>query len=223
MDKDKGVVLALFENEAAADAAVDALKAWDELDDDVKLNSIGMMVLDEDGKLKIHKVGRRRGIAKGVGGGAVLVLLTGYLITPLGLPILGGLVGATRKHIPMSDEDRDRLAGELKNGKAAVGVLVKLEQRDAASEKLAELGGSPEQTLELTPELEAAAGEVPECEAQVSSWSRRRDMTAITHKLARLCPRAPAPAASIRVGPRGASSRTEKVEAPTSPRTHPLS
>ena len=164
--KSKGVVLALFENEAAADAAVDALKAWDELDDDVKLNAIGMMVLDEDGKLKMHKVGRRRGIAKGVAGGAIAVLLAGYIITPLGLPILGGLAGATRKHIPMSDEDRERLARELTNGKAAVGVLVKLEQRDAVSEKLTELGGSPEQTLELTPELEAAAAEVPEYEAQ---------------------------------------------------------
>jgi len=165
-DKGKSVVLALFENEAAADAAVDALKAWDELDEDVKLNAIGMMVLDEDGKLKMHKVGRRRGIAKGVAGGAVAVLLAGYIVTPLGLPILGGLAGATRKDIPMSDEDRDRLAAELKNGKAALGVLVKSEQRDAVSEKLAELGGSPEQALELTPEMEAAAAEVPEYEAE---------------------------------------------------------
>lgn len=166
VDKGKGVVLALFENEAAADAAVDGLKAWDELDDDVKLNAIGMMALDEDGKLKMHKVGRRRGIAKGVAGGAVAVLLAGYLVTPLGLPVLGGLLGATRKNIPMSDEDRDRLARELKNGRAALAVLVRFEQRDAVSKKLAELGGSPEQTLELTPELEAAAAEVPEYEAQ---------------------------------------------------------
>lgn len=161
-DKGKGVVLALFENEAAADAAVDGLKAWDELDDDVKLNAIGMMALDEDGKLKMHKVGRRRGIAKGVAGGAIAVVLAGYLVTPLGLPVLGGLLGATRKNIPMSDEDRDRLARELKNGKVALAVLVKSEQRDAVSKKLADLGGSPEQTLELTPELEAAAAEVPE-------------------------------------------------------------
>ena len=163
-DKDRSVILALFENESAADAAVDALKAWDELDDDVKLNAIGIMVLDEGGKLKMHKVGRRRGIAKGVAGGAVVVLLAGFIVTPLGLPILGGLAGATRKNIPMSDEDRDRLAAELKNGKAAVGVLVKSEQGVAVSEKLAELGGIPERTLELTPELEAAAAEVPEYE-----------------------------------------------------------
>ena len=159
-DKDKGVVLALFKDEAAADAAVESLKSWDELDDDVKLNAIGIMVLDEDSKLKMHKVGRRRGIAKGVAGGAVVALLAGWIIMPLEMPIIGGLAGATRKHIPMSDEDRTRLAEELKNGKAAVGVLVKSEQRDAVSKKLAELGGSPEQTVELTPELEAAAAEV---------------------------------------------------------------
>ena len=165
-DEGKSVVLALFENEAAADAAVDGLKAWDELDEEVRLTAIGMIVLDEDGKLKMHKVGRRRGVAKGVAGGAVAVLLAGYLITPLGLPVLGGLLGATRKHVPISDEDRDRLAAELKNGKAAVAVLVKSEQRDTVFNKLAELGGSPEQTLELTPELEAAAAEVPEYEAE---------------------------------------------------------
>ena len=165
-DSGKSVVLALFDNEAAADAAVKGLKDWDELDDDVKLNAIGMIVLDEDGKLKMHKVGRRRGIAKGVAGGAVAVLLAGYLITPLGLPLLGGLLGATRKHVPMSDEDRDRLGRELTNGKAAVGVLVKPEQRDVVAKKLAELGGRPEQTLDLTPELEAAAAAVPEYEAE---------------------------------------------------------
>ena len=165
-DKGRSVVLALFENEAAADAAVSELKAWDELEDEVKLNAIGMMVLDEEGNLKMHKVGRRRGIAKGVAGGAIAVLLAGYLVTPLGLPILGGLAGATRKNIPMSDQDRDRLARELKDGKAAIGVLVNAEQRDAVSRKLTELGGSPEQTLELTPELEAAAAEVPEYEAE---------------------------------------------------------
>ena len=69
----------------------------------------------------MHKVGRRRGIAKGVAGGAIAVLLAGYLITPLGLPVLGGLAGATRKNIPMSDEDRHRLARELRTARRLSG------------------------------------------------------------------------------------------------------
>ena len=56
---EKQVVLAIFPNEAAADAAAQSLKEWDKLDDDVKLNAIGVLVLDENGKVKTQKLGRR--------------------------------------------------------------------------------------------------------------------------------------------------------------------
>lgn len=162
MSERKGVVYAMFADEAAADDAVTSLKAWDHLDDDVKLSAIGIMVLDEHGKLKVHKVGRRRGIAKGVGIGAIVVVLAGYLITPLGLPVALGVAGATRAPLkPLSAERRAQIAAELESGGAAVGVLVAFEQAAAVSEKLADLGGRTE-TLELTPELEAAADEVTE-------------------------------------------------------------
>lgn len=54
----KQVVLAIFPNEPAADVAAQSLKDWDELDD-VKLNAIGILVLDEEGKVKTQKLGRR--------------------------------------------------------------------------------------------------------------------------------------------------------------------
>ena len=44
------VVLAFFKDEAAAEAAVTELKAWDKIEDDVKLNAIGILALDEKGK-----------------------------------------------------------------------------------------------------------------------------------------------------------------------------
>ena len=44
---DKQVVLAIFPDEVAADSAAQSLKDWDKLDDDVKLNAIGVLVLDE--------------------------------------------------------------------------------------------------------------------------------------------------------------------------------
>ena len=46
----KHVVLAFFADEAAADAAVEELKAWDELYYDIKLNAIGVLVVDENGR-----------------------------------------------------------------------------------------------------------------------------------------------------------------------------
>ena len=45
-------MLAFFADEAAADAAVEELKAWDELLYDIKLNAIGVLALDENGKVK---------------------------------------------------------------------------------------------------------------------------------------------------------------------------
>ena len=164
-DHKRGIVLALFDSEAAADSAVEELKAWDKLDDDVKLDSIGMIVLDEKGKLKTHKLGRRRGIAKGVGVGVVVEILAGFIVSPLLPPLTFGLIGATRKSLDLSEERREFLAKSLQNGKAAVGVLVKYEEMLDVDKKLAELGGSTD-TFELSPDLESAAAEVAEKEGQ---------------------------------------------------------
>ena len=67
---DKQVVVAIFPDEAAADTAAQSLKDWDKLDDDVKLNAIGILVLDENGKIKTQKMGRRSW-GKGAGIGVV--------------------------------------------------------------------------------------------------------------------------------------------------------
>ena len=48
----KTVVLAFFKDEVAADDAVESLKAWDKRDDDIKLSSIGVLVLDDKGKIE---------------------------------------------------------------------------------------------------------------------------------------------------------------------------
>ena len=63
------VVLGVFADEAAADAAVESLKAWDKASDEVKLTSIGVLVLDDKGALKTHKMGSRSK-AKGAGIGS---------------------------------------------------------------------------------------------------------------------------------------------------------
>ena len=72
---DKQIVVAIFPDEAAADTAAQSLKDWDKLDDDVKLNTIGILVLDEKGKVKTQKIGRRSW-GKGAGIGVVLAALT---------------------------------------------------------------------------------------------------------------------------------------------------
>jgi len=159
----KQVVLGVFADEAAADAAVASLKAWDKASDDVKLTAIGVLVLDEKGKLKTHKMGSRS-IMKGAGIGAVLAII-GAPVVGVGL-VGGAIIGALHhKNLGMTDADKARISAALTEGKAAVGVLAKDEEAGAIAGKLAELGGEVT-SHEVTDEaLEAVAEAAPEAEA----------------------------------------------------------
>ena len=158
--------LAIFPNEAAADTAAQSLKEWDKLDDDVKLNAIGVLVLDDNGKVKTQKMGRRSW-GKGAGIGVILAALT-----PVGLlagAIGGGLIGALHhKGLGIDSDERERLSAALDNGQAAVGALVNSSVAAGVMSKLAELGGdahvlSPSD--EAVAEVDAVAPQVEAAEA----------------------------------------------------------
>jgi hypothetical protein len=163
------VVLGVFADEAAADAAVEALKAWDKASDDVKLTSIGVLVLDEKGELKTHKMGSRSK-AKGAGIGLVLAV-----VAPPTL--LAGVVGGTvlgafhHKGLGMNDADKTRIGAELTGGKAAVGVLATADEAGAIAGKLTELGGDVEahdvsdEALVAVADAAPAEAEAPAAEA----------------------------------------------------------
>ena len=152
------VVLAFFDNEDAADDAVEALKAWDKANKDVKLTSIGVMVLDDKGQFKTHKMGSRsakRGA--GIGLVAAVVFPPSLLAGMVGGALLGSL---HHKSLGLNTDDRNRIAAELAGGKAAVGATVKEGDATAVSAKLAELGGVAEVyevTEEAVAEVEAVA------------------------------------------------------------------
>ena len=154
------VVLGVFADEAAADAAVVALKAWDKASDEVKLTSIGVLVLDEKGALKTNKMGTRSK-AKGAGIGLVLAIVAPP--TLLAGVVGGAVLGAFHhKGLGMKTEDKARIGAELTGGKAAVGVLAKGDEADLIAAKLAELGGDVE-AIDVTDEaLEAVAEAAPE-------------------------------------------------------------
>jgi hypothetical protein len=160
----KQMVLAFFETEAAADAAVQAIKQWDKADKDIKLGAIGILVKDEEGKVKTHKLGKRK-----TGTGAVLFGLAAVLTggaSLLGGVLFGGIVGSFfRKGLGLSKEDLARIDGELTGGKAAVAVLINEDEVAAVSAKLTELGGVPEThevSEEVVEEAAAAAEEASE-------------------------------------------------------------
>jgi uncharacterized membrane protein len=166
----KQVVLAIFPNEAAADTAAQALKDWDKLDDDVKLNALGVLVLGEDGKVKTQKLGKRSW-GKGAGIGVVLAAFAGPTLIVGALA--GGALGALHhKNLGIDSAERDEITGALKDGKAAVGALVQDSEASAVSAKLTELGGEPHVLTpsdEAVAEVDAAAADAEKAETADSS------------------------------------------------------
>jgi uncharacterized membrane protein len=160
------LVLSFFADEAAADEAVKQVKAWDKATKEVKLGNMGILVKDEKGKVKTHKLGPRRTGTWAVGFG-IAALLTGGM-SVLGGAALGGVLGSfSRKGLGLSKDDMARIDGQLNNGKAAV-VILAAHSSEAAflTAKLAELGGEPE-THEIADEVvedatAAAAEAAPE-------------------------------------------------------------
>jgi hypothetical protein len=132
------VVLSIFSDEVSADAAASALRESGV----AKGDALGVLVLDDKGKLKAEKVGKRSW-GKGAGIGAVVAL-----VTPVGLAaglIGGGLLGALHhKNLGLNEADRERISSELQGGKAAVGVLAPVSEASAVANKLTELGGTSE-------------------------------------------------------------------------------
>lgn len=157
------LVLAFFDNEAAADKAVGDLKAWDKASKDIKLGAIGVLVKDAKGKVKTQKLGSRQW-----GIGAVLGAIAGVLsggLTILGGAVVGGILGAFfHKGLGLSKDDLARIDKQLDGGKAAVGVLATDAEVAGVTAKLTELGGKPEAhpvTEEAVAQAATAVAEAP--------------------------------------------------------------
>jgi uncharacterized membrane protein len=135
---EKRLVISIFDAEAHADEAAAALRDAGAVVDD----AIGVLVLDERGELKTHKVGATSG-GKGAAAGAVLALLGPI---GLGVGVVGGaLLGKLHhKDLGLDDADRERLGAALRGGQAAVGVLADPDELVAVESILVGLGGETE-------------------------------------------------------------------------------
>jgi hypothetical protein len=157
----KQLVLGIFDSEQAADKAVADMTdvaPWAE----VAMSDVGVLVVDENGKLKQHKMGQRRG-GKGAGIGLVLAA-----VAPPAL--IAGIVGGavighfSQRGASIAKEDQERLAASLAGGKAAVGIMVAPEKAKIITEYLADLGATiqthdvPDEALEAAAAEDASAG-----------------------------------------------------------------
>ena len=133
---EKQLVLSFFADEPTADSAATELKGSGLTSGD----AVGLLVLDATGNLKVDKVGARSWGA-GAGIGACLVLLGP---AALGVGVLGGTAagGLHHKGLKLSDADKARISADLGAGKAAVGVLARIEDGPVIQKQLTELGGA---------------------------------------------------------------------------------
>jgi uncharacterized membrane protein len=164
----KQVVLAFFPDEAAADAAVGALRDWEKLQHDATLRAVGVLVLDEHGDVKQHRLGRHD-TGKGAGVGFLLGLIAVALTPIAGVGLVGWTIGGAvvgrlvHKHLGLKDEDLQRIGDELKGGKAAVGVLADEAETPDVVAKLEDLGGVTE--AHLVSDDDELAGAAAEAQA----------------------------------------------------------
>jgi hypothetical protein len=165
---DQQLVIGIFENEEAADMAVESLKTLDQGSADIKLGAIGVLVLDDAGQIKEHKLGQRSG-HKGAGIGLVLAVIAPP--TLLAGVIGGGVIGHFHhKGLGLSQADRERITAELTGGKAAVGVLAPAVDAVPIEAKLKAMGGTAEVHDVSDEALEAVAAAAPnEAEAPLAT------------------------------------------------------
>ena len=170
-EKQNKLVLAYFDSEESADKAVAELKGWDTASDDVKLGAIGILVKDENGKIKTHKLGARAG-GKGAKTGLILGVIAAILsggVTLLGGVVAGAVGGALlgslfHRNVGLSKDDLNRIGAELDQGHAAVGIMATPAEVPGVSAKMKELGGEP-QDFELSDEAVEKASEAAEAES----------------------------------------------------------
>ncbi len=133
---EKQLVLSFFADEPAAETAATTLKDSGVASGD----AVGLLVVDAEGNLQQEKVGARSWGA-GAGIGACLLVLGP---AALGVGIIGGTAagGLHHKGLKLGDEDKARISSALGAGKAAVGVLAKIDEAPAIRDRLTELGGA---------------------------------------------------------------------------------
>lgn len=165
VDKNDHVVIALFGDEQAAQAAIDGIKVWDKANDQMKLGAIGLLRKEGD-KVKTS-VGRKtgRGVAIGATVGIIGAVLTGgasLIAGAVGAGTLGGAVGAFLKNsMGLTKEEIAQIGQELDAGRVAVvvpcdeyeiplvtefmsGPGVTVRAYDVSSDALIEVAKSPE-------------------------------------------------------------------------------
>ena len=175
-NKNDRTVVAYYHNEDAAEYAAEELKMWDNANADVKLGAVAIVTLDpKTGELKTDEVGQRkgkRGALWGTALGAVAGLMTGGLaLVPAVLVGAGGggAVGSMlHKKVGMSDEDREKMAANLRGGGAVLVAMADDFEVAATEAEMVRTGGSVTSYV-LPEETKVAVAEAVEAQEEAAA------------------------------------------------------
>ena len=181
------VVIAFFPSVEEAERAAEALKKWDDANDDVKLGAVGTISKDGD-KVKTQ-LGRKTG--KGLAVGAVLGVVAAAL-GPVGLiggaiagGALGGVVGSfLKKSVNLDKEAIAKIGAELDRGQVAVVVACDDFEVGPTSDPLALAGGTVHQFEVPTEALEEASRGIESEELQTGAAASAATVAAVDEPVA---------------------------------------
>jgi uncharacterized membrane protein len=133
--KTNHLVVAYFATAEAAEDTASFVKEWDKNIIEIDLGAIGILTMDDDGKVKTKKVGDHaagKGAKWGLVAGAVTGIFTGGL-TLIGGALAGLAIGAVagamfHRGLGMTDGQKEDLETHLKNGGAALVIVTPPEQ-----------------------------------------------------------------------------------------------
>jgi uncharacterized membrane protein len=143
-------VWAVFDSKDAAEEAAKSLKSWDKADKEIKLGAIGVVYMDDKGKLKTKKMGPRH-----TGKGALIGAVLGGLValfapaTLIGGAVAGGVTGGvvgvfSHKGLGLSDEQEAEIKANLDADKGLLIVLADDYEVGPTTDYLKSLGGETE-------------------------------------------------------------------------------
>jgi uncharacterized membrane protein len=169
VNKNKHLVVALYDDLTLARQAQKSLDVWDKAEDSIKLGSTAVIYIGSDGTLHWERTGvkdwKKSAVVVGVTG---LILGAGALLWAGVGAVLGGI---DTRRLGVSKEQMQAIGDSLDQGKAALAVLCDDYEVASLSAELTRLGGTmtdytvPQDVVTQTEQdiqAKAATGQVTE-------------------------------------------------------------
>lgn len=177
-NKNKNLVVAMYEDRTQAKEAQKSIQVWDKTEESIKLGSSAVIYKGPDSQLHWERGGVKDWKVSALVAGVVGVILGAGVLLLAGLGAVVGGINTKRLGIPK--EDIEALGNSLDQGKAALAVLCDDYEVEPLSAELTRLGGTittvqvPQEVVSTTNQhvqTQANAGQITEQSTHVAEIS----------------------------------------------------